>query len=286
MKWLNTSLLLLVPSAEVCYGWSSRSFIGRTTKNTHFSSTALKSRNDYNVVFRPSADPDSFDSFKIGTARVHRYADPSSMDEEAEYIMWYHARDSAMNDSDNSLPPLSTGRIGRATSRNGLIWERDEDGSYDSDKEGVSLGLNTESWWGFDTAHIGLGQVLLPMVSPSIRSEGGVYVMYYMGGSHEETPIADYVNSEKGAQVGDAKIKGMKLKIGAAISQDGVTWGRIEGDDPSGACMVPFDASNDDSLDFGKDHPEELYTGWPEVRLFLTAQHFVIITHTFLLSTD
>ena len=266
MKWLGISTSVVVSLAPLCHGWSSLSFINQKQRSIHIS-TALKSNNDYNVVFRPSADPDSFDSFKIGTARVHRYSDPSSMSsDDTEYIMWYHARDTSLNNADNSLPPLSTGRIGRATSRNGLIWERDETGSYDSDKDGVSLGLNTDSWWGFDTAHIGLGQVLMPMVSPSIRSEGGVYVMYYMGGSHEETQIADYLDAEKSAAVPEgATIKGMKLKIGAAISQDGVTWGRIEGDDPSGACMVPFDASNDDSLDFGKDHPEELYCGWPEV---------------------
>ena len=92
------------------------------------------------------------------------------------YRMWYHARDPSINNEDG-IAPLSTGRIGRATSRNGLIWERDEDGSVDADHKGASLGLNTDSWWGFDTAHVGLGQVLLPMMSPSIRSEGGVYVM-------------------------------------------------------------------------------------------------------------
>lgn len=267
MKCRITSLTVLVSTGpSLCHGWSSLPFIGQKSRSIHIS-TALNSKNDYNVVFRPSSNPDSFDSFKIGTARVHRYADPNSVTaDDTEYIMWYHARDTSLNDSTNSLPPLSTGRIGRATSKNGLIWERDETGSYDSDKDGVSLGLNTESWWGFDTAHIGLGQVLMPMVSPSIRSEGGVYVMYYMGGSHEETQIADYLDGEKSAQVPTgATIKGMKFKIGAAISQDGVTWGRIEGDDPSGACMVPFDASNNDSLDYGKDHPEELYTGWPEV---------------------
>lgn len=102
--------------------------------------------------------------------------------------MWYHARDS--NEAGNKdLPPLSTGRIGRATSRNGLIWERDEVGSDDADMTGVSMGLNTDSWYGFDTSHVGLGQVLMPMVGPAIRSEGGVYIMYYMGGSYEETQI-------------------------------------------------------------------------------------------------
>ena len=185
--------------------------------------------------------------------------------DDSEYIMWYHARDPSLNSADNSLPPLSTGRIGRATSRNGLVWERDEDGSNDADREGVALGLNTESWWGFDTAHVGLGQVLMPMTGPAIRSEGGVYMMYYMGGSYEETKIAEYTEREVPE---DAMIKGMKLKIGTAISQDGVTWGRVEGNDPSGACMVPYDASdvNMEDVAGSKDEngqlldiPEELY---------------------------
>lgn len=183
--------------------------------------------------------------------------------------MWYHARDQSLNSPDNSLPLLSTGRIGRATSRNGLIWERDEVGSIDADKRGVSLGLNTDSWWGFDTAHIGLGQVLMPMESPSIRSQGGVYVMYYMGGSYEETKIVAYLDDDKKDRVsGDATIKGMKMKIGAAISQDGTTWGRVEGSDPSGACMVPYDTSvgNMQDISISTDEkgrlleiPEELY---------------------------
>lgn len=266
MKWLSISYsLALTPLPQFCHGWSSLSILGQKSKSIH-SSTALRSKSDYNVVFRPSTDPGSFDSLKLGSARVHRYADPNSIADDTEYIMWYHARDTSLDHSDNSLPPLSTGRIGRAVSRNGLIWERDETGSFDADREGVSLGLNTDSWWGFDTAHIGLGQVLLPMVSPSIRSEGGVYVMYYMGGSYEETMIADYLDEEMSARVPEGKtIKGMKLKIGAAISQDGITWGRVEGDDPSGACMVPFDTSNTNSQDYGKEHPEELYCGWPEV---------------------
>jgi len=175
--------------------------------------------------------------------------------------MWYHARDETLNNA-NSLPPLSTGRIGRATSRNGLIWQRDEDGSNDVDKEGTSLGLNTDSWWGFDTAHVGLGQVLMPMVSPSIKSSGGVYVMYYMGGSFEETKISEYTERDV---PDEAVLKGMKMRVGVAISQDGLTWGRVEGDDPSGACMVPYDPSDTNQDVGGLEMPEELYCAWPEV---------------------
>jgi len=133
--------------------------------------------------------------------------------------------------------------------------------------------LNAESWWGFDTAHVGLGQVMLPMSTPAVLAEGGVYLMYYMGGSHEETFVSEYVEDTNDVP-DDATIKGMRLKIGVAMSQDGMTWGRVEGDDPTGACMAPYDASDpnmrgtaglrddDDSL---LNIEEELYCGWPEV---------------------
>ena len=140
---------------------------------------------------------------------------------------WYHGRGESF-DGDNKLPPLSTGRIGRATSRNGLHWVREELGSLSEDIEGVSLGLNKESWWGFDTAHVGLGQVLLPMSTPAVMTEGGVYLMYYMGGSFEETKLTQYLEQELDG-FEDATIQGMNMKIGVALSQDGKTFGRVEG---------------------------------------------------------
>jgi hypothetical protein len=129
--------------------------------------------------------------------------------------MWYHGR-SEEQDKDKTLPPLSTGRIGRASSKNGLVWKKDIIGGYSEDMEGVSVGLNNESWWGFDTAHVGLGSVLLPMSTPALQTPGGVYIMYYMGGSFDETPIGAYTEKEMPE---DAKIKGMKMKIGVCVSQ-------------------------------------------------------------------
>eukprot|EP00980_Cylindrotheca_fusiformis_P010581 scaffold2353_cov134-Cylindrotheca_fusiformis.AAC.4 len=222
-----------------------------------------------NIVLKPSEDKEAFDSLKVGGCRVHRY-ERDGIESETEYVMWYHGR-SIAQDEDKTLPPLSTGRIGRATSKNGLSWEKDTAGSVDSDMPGTSLGLNTDSWWGFDTAHVGLGNVLLPMSTPAIMTEGGVYLMYYMGGNLDVTPIGDYTNKE---MPDDATIKGMKMKIGVAVSQDGSVWGRVEGDDPSGACMVPFDQNDPNSIamavktdDDGNPLKlkEELYCGWPDV---------------------
>ncbi len=184
----------------------------------------------------------------------------------------YHGRNYDF-DNENKLPPLSTGRIGRAVSRNGLHWERNIVGSESEDIGGVSLGLNTESWWGFDTAHVGLGQVLLPMSTPAVMTEGGVYLMYYMGGSHEETAIGQYLEKEIPG-IEDKKIAGMNMKIGVALSQDGISFGRVEGDDPTGAIMAPYNEL-DPNMKYMKqmrdddgsrlDLPEELYCGWPEV---------------------
>eukprot|EP00586_Coscinodiscus_wailesii_P013220 CAMPEP_0172507978 /NCGR_PEP_ID=MMETSP1066-20121228/208224_1 /TAXON_ID=671091 /ORGANISM="Coscinodiscus wailesii, Strain CCMP2513" /LENGTH=226 /DNA_ID=CAMNT_0013285747 /DNA_START=41 /DNA_END=718 /DNA_ORIENTATION=+ len=174
--------------------------------------------NDNNVVLRPSSAPEAFDSFKIGTARVHRYASSSAADDGTNYVMWYHGRSAAADEDNGELPPLSTGRIGRATSRNGLAWEKQMDGSPSEDHPNVSLGLNKESWWGFDTAHVGLGQVLLPLSTPAVVAEGGVYLMYYMGGNFEETKVSEYM---PGGEGGEVTVKGMKMKIGVAVSQDG-----------------------------------------------------------------
>lgn len=230
----------------------------------------------YNVVLRPSEDPKAFDSSKIGSARVHRYIrDNESSD--AEYVMWYHGRSVEFPDDPN-LPPLSTGRIGRATSNNGLHWQKSVEGSESEDVSDVSLGLNRESWWGFDTAHVGLGQVMLPMSTPAVMSEGGVYIMYYMGGDGKETPIKEYVEGDIET---DATIKGMQMKIGVAVSQDGVSWGRVEGDDPSGACMVPYDAEDPNHMSMfdqqkAASMDEELYCAWPEVVVHMDADIEVV----------
>jgi len=171
--------------------------------------------------------------------------------------MWYHGRSSQDGDGAGEggqgggegapLPPLSTGRIGRATSRNGLAWKREKGSVSEDGSDEVVLGKNQEDWWSFDTAHVGLGQVMLPLTTPAVMTEGGVYLMYYMGGSWDE----------------------MEMRIGVALSQDGTTFGRVEGDHSTGACMVPYDASTEPVFDDGGYGPavieEELYCGWPDV---------------------
>lgn len=244
------------------------------------STSFFASSSASNVVLNPTTTTDEedsskvFDSLRIGGCHVHRYKSTSfnTDDTDVNYVMWYHGR-SAEQDASENLPPLSSGRIGRATSRNGLVWEKDTKGSSDVDIEGVSLGLNQESWWGFDTAHVGLGSVLLPMTTPAVMTEGGIYLMYYFGGNFDETKINQYSNNPDIPD--DLMIQGMNMKIGVAVSQDGETWGRVEGDDPTGACMVPYNTDDPNTADMAKmkdddnrsdvNLTEELYCGWPEV---------------------
>ncbi|VEU36788.1 unnamed protein product [Pseudo-nitzschia multistriata] len=270
MKFCAAALAsMLVCQQAVAFTTTKASFPAARSASKLHSSAA-------NVVLRPSpADagangdsPEIFDSLSIGGCRVHRYKSTSfnTDDTDVNYVMWYHGR-STKQDEDKSLPPLSSGRIGRAVSKNGLVWEKDCSGSSDVDIEGVSFGLNQDSWWGFDTAHVGLGSVLLPMTTPAVMTEGGIYLMYYFGGNFEETPINDYVEADMPE---DLTIKGMKMRIGVAVSQDGETWGRVEGDDPTGACMPPYEKSNsetkmEDDKKSSLEIKEELYCGWPEV---------------------
>jgi hypothetical protein len=169
MRFLTT-LLWAALYMDGIQGWVSN-FPTQTRLSRPFSPTSLsvagESANDYNVVLKPSEDPAAFDSFKIGSARVHRYSrdtGDADADSQTEYVMWYHGRSQEMESGDgaatSTLPPLSTGRIGRAVSKNGLIWEKQLTGSFSEDAPDVNLGLNKESWWGFDTAHVGLGNVV------------------------------------------------------------------------------------------------------------------------------
>lgn len=208
-----------------------------------------------NVVLRPTlTNPEAFDSYKIGSARVHRYTNPSSSktddnndNDDTEYVMWYHGRSINDNkDSDSSnLAPLSTGKIGYATSRNGLHWKKCSSSDVE---ERLCLGINDDAWWGFDTAHVGLGQVLQPTASSqAMQTDAGVYMMYYMGGNKEEKKISDYIATTNS----NSKIMGMNMCIGIAISQDGIHWGRVEGDYPNGSILEPDE--------------QELYCAWPDV---------------------
>jgi hypothetical protein len=159
MKFLTT-LLSATFYLNGIQGWVSN-FPASRSNPFSLSMSVEAAASQSNIVLSPSEDPAAFDSFKLGSARVHRYSKDADPESKTEYIMWYHGRSQEMQgDGTSALAPLSTGRIGRAVSKNGLIWEKQLTGSFSEDAPDVNLGLNKESWWGFDTAHVGLGNVV------------------------------------------------------------------------------------------------------------------------------
>lgn len=192
------------------------------------------------LIFPKKSDDGYTDAMSVGMPIVHRYLH----DEGYRWKLWYHGRDEEFG-KDDGLIDIGTGRIFTAESANGLVWERVE--GQGSGKSVISE--NSEAWWGFDSAHIGLGDVTL-FNSDRIQKEGGMYFMYYFGGTFDETDVTKFGLPSK-----PTGSKGIRMKIGAAISQDGINWSRIEGEHADGSCV-----------DCGqKGDFDELFCGWPTV---------------------
>lgn len=176
----------------------------------------------------------------LGMPRVHRYR----REEGAEWVMWFQGRDSEIEDD---VIQLSTGRIYRARSDDGVQWSMEPGAGA----LGASLDRNADEWWGFDTAHVGVGDIRLSNTD-KVLTDGGIYLMYYFGGNFERRPLSDLATS---GQKSDAEVVGMNLRIGMAVSQDGLHWSRLEGEHANNAV-----------LDVGKEGDfDELLVGWPQV---------------------
>lgn len=116
------------------------------------------------------------------------------------------------------------------------MWERlagDEPG-------GSCLAPNVEARWGFDTTHVGVGDV--HPFSRMVQNNAGLYWMYYFGGDANVPP--------EGSPA-PANVVGTAMSIGVAVSNDGVHWKRVEGDHSSGAVLEPKEG--------------QLFVGWPQV---------------------
>jgi len=189
----------------------------------------------------PIVNPADFGLTSVGSPVVHRY----ERDEGAEYALWFHGRDKGI---EADVVKLNTGRIYKAKSNDGLTWELQQG----LGELGSSLDVNTDEWWGFDTAHLGLGDVRLGNPDKVMTLTGGVYSMYYMGGTYDkmETKVLT------GNADATGEVTGMQLRIGIALSQDGLNWSRLEGEHPTGCA-----------LDLAKEAAsfDNLAVGWPQV---------------------
>lgn len=156
------------------------------------------------------------DDFRVGGATVDHDAVTGI------WRMWYYCRDRSFD----GPPMFGTGRIGLATSLNGIDWERAQGSA------GLgSVFAPSEDAADFDSLHLGLTDV---------SRDAGAWLMWYFGGDRE----LRHCESEKiGA------LAGLGLRCGLARSTDGVHWQRLRGEGPGGAL---FD------IPAGK-----LYAGWP-----------------------
>ena len=99
MKFLG--LALSAPLLTSAFVPSTPHHAPKSSTRLHDASTSAVN----NVVLSPSEDPAAFDSYAIGTPRVHRYLRDANDSDEAEYVMWYHGRCQNQPSRSESAPP-------------------------------------------------------------------------------------------------------------------------------------------------------------------------------------
>ena len=165
----------------------------------------------------PAAGPGRWDATTVSCPRVLRLG-------PRDYRMWYYGRDP---DFDRAIG-LPTGRIGLARSSDGRAWERVAGAGYRG-----SIMDPADDPLRFDSAHLGLGEV-------QVTSDG--FEMWYFGGDTQLRTIRDRT------------VKGFPLRIGRAVSLDGVAWQRTEG--PVRGAVLDAGAEGE---------PDASGVGWPQV---------------------
>jgi hypothetical protein len=177
-------------------------------------------------------DCGKFADAKFGHPVVRRYRDKTADGIFENWRMWYHGRDI---DFDDKVMKGPTGRVGLAESPDGITWT-----AIDGDEhQGAVLDPNEEEWWGYDTTHCGVGDVCsisTKKVRGADENQGAVQFMYNFGGDGEEVDVGGLKMGAKAVPEGTS-IMGLRMRIGLALSFDGVHWTRLEGDHHSGALF-------------------------------------------------
>jgi hypothetical protein len=159
----------------------------------------------------------AWDSAQVSCPRILRLAPD-------DWRLWYYGRDPDFD----PLVRLPTGRIGLATSRDGLNWQR----VRGPGALGSVLAPSPDPA-AFDSAHVGLGDV---------HPAGSGFDMWYFGGPARTMEVAGL------------RVSGFPLAIGKATSPDGLHWTRDPGPD-GGAWLSPG----------APDEADAFMAGWPQV---------------------
>ncbi|CAM9613578.1 unnamed protein product [Heterosigma akashiwo] len=190
---VNVALAVLLLCVQVTAFSSTRSgpVLDRQVFRKNGAISALKMQTGTfqgpGLVFSPVNEktPSAFDSKSIGGPVIRRFVDEKTGIES--WTMFYHGRSL---DYDEDVVELSTGRVGMALSLDGIHW-RKTSGSDFSENDSI-LTENTDDWFWFDTAYVGLGDVR-EGVSDVVRSEqASMFFMYYYGGAREQIDLKDY----------------------------------------------------------------------------------------------
>ena len=138
--------------------------------------------------------------------------------------MWYYGRDPGF-DRQISLP---TGRVGLATSADGISWQR-----VTGPLTGGAVFEPHPDPARFDSAHVGISD---------IQRRDGLYWMWYFGGDQTLR------------QIGARRRKGFPALPGCAVSADGLNWVRLEGPHRGALLAAGAPGEFDASI-----------VGWPQV---------------------
>lgn len=141
-------------------------------------------------------------------------------------MMWYCGSDQP--EAPNGLLVPGSGKIGVATSSDGINWNRGSGavkGDRTANDVGACMEANPGDWWTLDTHSVATPDVQI-FSSDAVNTGTGVYWMFYTGFDMRELELPATLQKLLGTEL--TTIEGASGMPGLAMSQDGRNFARIE----------------------------------------------------------